>query len=58
MSEHNVVEFKGSSTIADVLTDMIRAGAKQLIYQYSGLVNTAPQAYSVVLPSPTTWRLM
>ncbi len=33
MSKHNVVELAGRDTIADPLTELLRAGAEQLIYQ-------------------------
>ncbi len=33
MAKSNVVELQGRDTIADPLTDLLRAGAEQLIYQ-------------------------
>ena len=33
MAKSNVVELEGRETIADPLTELLRAGAEQLIYQ-------------------------
>ena len=36
MSKSNVVEFCGRDTIVDPLTELLRTGAEQLIYQPVG----------------------
>src|SRR5665648_145022 len=33
MSKHNVIEIKNRDTITDALTEMLKAGAQQLIHQ-------------------------